>query len=367
VWPHVLGGARRSVDVLAFYLSEDPDAPDPLETVLAALQAAGGRGVQVRVLADRGFDRTYPTIARRLASSEGVAVRLLDARALWGGVQHAKGFAVDGERFFLGSQNWDWRALMHIHELGVLVESPELTDRFTRIFARDWARGAPPDADAAPPASEPAAPPDAATGPPPLPPVPLLVTETDTVRATLAASPPQALPPGIPWDEPLLVALLDAARERIRVQLLSYHPSDRDGGYYARLDDALRRAAARGVAVEMILANWAKREYMLPYLQSLAVLPGIEVRFTNIPQWSGGFVPFARVDHAKFVTVDGRACWLGTANWSADYFHQSRNLSLFLEGAAACRVPDAFFERGWNGPYAEEVDPCGSYTPPRRR
>jgi phosphatidylserine/phosphatidylglycerophosphate/cardiolipin synthase-like enzyme len=326
--------------------------------------------VTVRVLADRGFDATYPEIARRLAAHDGIEVRLLDARALWGGVQHAKGFAIDGERFYLGSQNWDWRALTHIHELGALVESPPLTRRFRTVFELDWQNASPPDAEAPPPGgpaaargAEHPAPPAAATGTA----VPLIAAGGDTVLATLAASPPEALPPGLPWDEPLLIELLDGARTRIRVQLLSYNPSDREGRYWEPLEAALRRAAARGVEVQMILANWSKRDYMLPYVKSLAVLPRVEVRFTSIPEWSGGFVPFARVEHAKFVTVDGERCWLGTANWSRDYFYQSRNLSLFLEGAAACRVPDRFFALSWQSPYAEAVDPCGRYEPPRRR
>ncbi|MFO7654274.1 MAG: phospholipase D-like domain-containing protein [Candidatus Krumholzibacteriia bacterium] len=380
VWRDVLGAARDSVEVLAFYLSEDPAGRDPLEPVLAALQTAGDRGVVVRVLADRGFHRTYPEIARQLDAAPGIAVRLLDARALWGGVQHAKAFAVDGRRFFVGSQNWDWRALMHIHELGALVESPELTRRFRAVFAGDWDRAQPlavAEAAAGSPGGTPrtSAPAEAiegvqqpAAGPgTALPPVPLVTAAGDTVHAVLGASPPQALPPGVPWDEPLLVHLLDGARRRIRVQLLSYNPSDRDGGYWAVLDDALRRAAARGVDVQMILADWSQRESMLVYVQSLAVLPRIEIRFTSIPPWSGGFVPFARVEHAKYVTVDDERCWLGTSNWSGGYFRESRNLSLFLEGEGACAVPDAFFEQSWNSAYAATVDPCGRYTPPRRQ
>ena len=44
---------------------------------------------------------------------------MIDIGTVAGGVQHAKFFIVDGEEVFLGSQNFDWRALKHIHELGV--------------------------------------------------------------------------------------------------------------------------------------------------------------------------------------------------------------------------------------------------------
>ena len=40
----------------------------------------------------------------------------MNARALWGGIQHAKFFVVDGREFFLGSQNWDWRALEAVYK-----------------------------------------------------------------------------------------------------------------------------------------------------------------------------------------------------------------------------------------------------------
>ena len=106
---------------------------------------------------------------------------------------------------------------------------------------------------------------------------------------------------------------------------------------------------------------------MLPHIQSLAVLPGVEVRFVNIPPWSGGFIPFARTEHAKFVTCDDRALWLGTSNGSRGYFTDSRNVSLFLRGAGAAAAADRFFEQSWTSEYAETVDPCGEYTPPRRQ
>jgi phosphatidylserine/phosphatidylglycerophosphate/cardiolipin synthase-like enzyme len=132
------------------------------------------------------------------------------------------------------------------------------------------------------------------------------------------------------------------------------------------LDRALRRAAARGVQVEMIVSNWAKRPTSLPHIQSLAVLANVEIRFTNIPPWSGGFIPYARVEHAKFATVDGDRLWIGTANWGGSYFRSSRNLSLFVNGRGSCNVPDRFFTQSWESSYAEPVDPCGDYTPPRR-
>ena len=190
--------------------------------------------------------------------------------------------------------------------------------------------------------------------------------EGDVVHGLLAASPRRALPAGVPWDLPMLVDLIDSARDSVHLQLLSYGVTDREGRLFEELDSALRRAAARRVEVRIILSNWSKSKYKLPWIKSLAVLPHLEVRFTNIPDYSKGFVPFARVEHAKYLTVDGKGLWIGTSNWSRDYFHNSRNISLFFLGQGAPTLPDRFFNQSWHSQYAEVVEPAGQYEPPRR-
>lgn len=361
VWLDLVRGARRSLDIFSFYVSPDPDGQCPLRNVLDAIEARARDGVGVRLLSDAKFHRTYPETHDRFAALDHIDARLIDGNRAWGGgVLHAKGMIIDGERFFLGSQNWDWRALEHIHELGVVVEHQELAADLVRLYDLDWAQ-----------AGE-------SVGPPPPPeqgrteavfgPVrPLTLPDGRVCDAVLAASPPHALPPGIPWDLPLLIDQIDRATTRVRLQMLSYKPGDRDGSYWDVLDRALRRAAGRGCEVQIIVADWSKRDDVVPHLKSLAVLPRMEVRFTSIPEWSGGFIPFARVDHAKFVTCDGDALWLGTSNGSRDYFHQSRNISLLLRGDGAAGAADRFFEASWTSPYAEPVDPCAAYEPPRRQ
>lgn len=373
VWLEMIQGAQASIDVVAFYVSTDPDGEDPLRPILAALREAGGRGVRVRVLADLGFQRTYPEDLAALDAAGGVEVRLLDAKRLWGGVLHAKGMVVDGRELYLGSQNWDWRALEHIRELGVRVRHPALAGRMAAVFALDWDAAAAADGRAAagessrldsPAAAPPHDEPTPAPGAPWTHAARLLTAGGDTVEAVFAASPPQALPAEVPWDLPLLIEAIDGARSELAVQLLSYGVADRDG-YWDELDSALRRAAARGVRVRLLLANWAKRKSMLPWLLSLAAVPNLEVRFSNLPPWSGGFVPFARVEHAKLMVADRERGWIGTSNWSRDYFHESRNLGLLFRGRGLGEPLARWFETGWSGGHTEPVSPCGEYQPPR--
>lgn len=374
VWPQVLATAQSRVDVASFYFSrqgdgEDATAPagvtDYLVPVLAQLPEAGLRGCQVRVLGDAKFQKTYPEALAWLNDQKGVASRAVDMGSHWGGVMHAKYFVVDEKTLYVGSQNWDWRAMTQIRELGALIEHPGLAGQLASIFELDWKMaGSPAPAEkSSPPLNTPL--PQAPVWED-LNPANLLTADNQPCQAVLAASPPQALPEGVAWDLPLIIETIDNAQAQVRLQLLSYGLTDREKRFWPELDNALRRAAARKVQVQIILSNWAKSWYSVPWIQSLAVVPNLEIKFSNIPAHEAGLIPYARVEHPKYLTADGKAAWLGTSNWSRDYFFQSRNVSLFLRGESAVQQLDSFFEAGWNGPYTETVDPCGQYQPPKR-
>ncbi len=368
VWPSAIAAARHTIQVASFYYSrigdgEDASAPegtpDRLLPTLDALSAAAARGVKVQLLADSKFLKTYPEVPALFGALAGAETRILDAATMWDGVLHAKYMLLDDDAFFVGSQNWDWRAMDQIHELGVLVTQPEMARQVRSIYELDWQLAAHPeqaqDSDPAPPANL-----FALSG------APVQTTDGALVQGIVAASPRRALPADVAWDLPLLVDLIDSAQDSVHLQLLSYGVTDREGRLFEDLDSALRRAAARSVEVRIILSNWSKSKYKLPWIKSLAVLPHLEVRFTNIPEYSKGFIPFARVEHAKYLTVDGKGLWIGTSNWSRDYFYSSRNISLFFLGAGAPAEPDRFFNLSWHSQYAETVTAAGQYTPPRR-
>jgi phosphatidylserine/phosphatidylglycerophosphate/cardiolipin synthase-like enzyme len=133
----MVNGATRSIDLAEFYLSNAPGSR--LETVIQALEAAADRGVKVRVLAEEKFAKTYPETLERLAKRPGITVRRMDTAASMGGVLHAKYFVVDGREAYLGSQNFDWRSLEHIQELGLRVRVPGVVRALADVFEQDWA------------------------------------------------------------------------------------------------------------------------------------------------------------------------------------------------------------------------------------
>jgi phosphatidylserine/phosphatidylglycerophosphate/cardiolipin synthase-like enzyme len=338
VWLEMIAAARRSIDLGQFYASNQPGSR--LEPVVAALEAAVARGVRVRFLTEVGFVKTYPDTLDRLARA-GAQVRHLDLKTTTGGILHAKYFVIDDREAFFGSQNFDYRALEHNYELGARVRDPAVVGGLAAIFAADWARAG----------GEPA--PEAHV-PPPRP----------SESIALVASPRDLLPAGIAWDLPRIVALLDGAAQSITVEALGYR-SGTDSAPWDELEGPLVRAAARGVHVELLFADWAKRPHSIAGLQKLARIPNIAVRLTTIPAWSGGFIPFARVTHAKALVVDGKHGWLGTSNWEREYFYKSRNVGVMVDDPAIVAGLARFFASLWDSSYAVPVDPDATYTPPR--
>ncbi len=356
VWVEMFSSARKTIDIEQFYISNKPHSQ--LDSVLIVLVKAARHGVRVRIIADGKFYGIYPQMLDSLNTVPNIEVRIIRTYDNLGGVQHSKYFIVDGQQVFLGSQNFDWRALEHIHELGVRIRNARLARLFTRIFETDWklADGIAPDK--AVPLRLPAE-----LQITPAHPVKLQF-QGEAVTVFPSFSPKGYFPNGLAFDEATILRLIQNARHQIVIQLLSYNPQH-GREYYEALEVALRQAAARGVRVRLLVSNWNLREPGLSYLKSLAVLPNIEVRFTRIPQWSGGFIPFARVEHCKYVVVDTNRVYISTANWAKNYFYASRNLGLTFHSAKMATVVRRIFERSWNSPYAETLDACKSYQPPR--
>ena len=184
-----------------------------------------------------------------------------------------------------------------------------------------------------------------------------------------AFSPSSMSPHWVSAEQPELVRLIESAQRTLRVQVMTLSALVHYGpkGYWPALDTALRDAAARGVKVQIIVADWALRRPMQAYLKSLAVLPGITVKFSTLPQASAGFIPYARVEHCKYAVADSQRVYIGTGNWQWSYFNNSIDASVFISGTGPARTLTRIFKRDWNGPYVTTLRPGGHYRPPRIR
>lgn len=362
VWLQMIAGARQQIDIAAFYLSESPGTG--LTPVLDALAARARAGVAVRLLVDHRFLATNAASVERLRQVPGISVRVLPADTLTGGVLHAKYMVVDATSVFIGSQNWDWRALDQIHEIGARVDDARLGRSVQAAFAFTWdiaGRGSLPDAAeraVAPPGFAPATASD---------PVVLDAGSSDPLTVFPAFSPPALVPAWATSEQEALVRMIQASAHVLRVQVMTLSAIKQYGptGWWSPVDAALRDAAARGVQVRLLVADWALEEPMQAYLKSLAVLPGITVKFSTVPQPPSGFIPYARVEHAKYAVADARSSWIGTGNWEWSYFNTSVDASLFVQGAGPARTLAGVFDRDWDGPYVTTLEPGTRYPAPR--
>src|SRR3954470_4321649 len=203
VWLEMMARATARIDFAEMYAVDQP--PSRLTPVVDALLAALGRGVRVRFLAEARFaTKTYPELVADLAA-HGALVKKLEKPFL-----HAKYFVVDGREAYLGSQNFDWRSLEHVQELGVRFRQPDAVRELEDIFESDWTgtRQNPSTAYEFPQLA------------------------TDGAEVTLVASPQGTLPDETYWDLPALVELINSARKSVRLQALTYSRTD-------RLSDAL--------------------------------------------------------------------------------------------------------------------------------
>ena len=355
-WLELIGSATTRIDISQFYLAPGPDGASRLQPVLELIEKKAKKGVNVRFLIDANFRASDWDAIKKLEGTKNIDVMRFDLKAITGGVQHAKYFLVDGTAAWIGSQNFDWRSLEHVQELGFTLREPTAVADLQKVFELDWAlaSGQTPAAasrDVPPPAQ---------------PPTTVGSYGDQDITLALVASPDSLLPPGVRWDLPLILDAIDKADKSVRVQIMSYAIVGYDKSYWDDLDRALRRAAARGVDVELLVADWSMSKKSQPVLKSLAVMPHLTVKFMAIPQPEGTFIEYGRVVHAKYMVVDGHFSWVGTSNWSRDYFASSRNVGIVVEGASLATKLDGWFEHNWTSEYAELVRPGRRYHAPPR-
>ncbi len=353
VWLEMINSAKSTLDIEQFYISNE--IGEPLDTILNAIVSAAKRGVVVRIIIDAGMYNTYPNDADWLEQqSPNITKHVIDFKSLAGGIQHAKFFIVDEREVFLGSQNFDWRALKHIHELGVRFRNTDAIGVYIGIFKADWQYSA-------------------SNGEKPWKCIPFTISKNYHVDSDLYGKYIHILPTVSPVkfshtngyeDVSAIVNIIGFAKNEINLQFLSYNPVTKDG-YWEEIDTALISASKRGVKVKLIVSDWNLGKTAVEHFKELIMHPNFEVRYTVIPDYSGGFISFARVEHCKYITADS-VCWIGNSNMSYDYFYESRNVGLVVEsGKFTQRVRDIFY-KSWNSDYAHAIESTGEYLPRKR-
>ena len=344
VWVEMINNAEKTIDFAQFYLVSEED--EPLEPVIEALKKASSRGVKIRFLIDKKMINNSAPLKARLENIENVNITIFDWGELNGSIIHAKYFIVDDREVFVGSQNFDWRALKHIHETGLRITEPGVITDLKRIFEADWMYNNG-DKNAYAFNGE--------------------TSQTGKRKAIiLTASPEKFNPPGIGSSLKVLKGLINNSKKRITIQLLNYktqiYKSDSE---FTELYDALRKAAQRGVEIKFAVSDWNLKKPGIESIKSLSRINGISVKVFNIPEYSKGFIPYSRVIHSKVMRVDDNVSWVSTSNWGHSYFYGSRNVDVVLKLKGVAKILDSLFVELWDSTYGKVLDPEKEYNAPK--
>ncbi|XP_026577291.1 phospholipase D3 isoform X2 [Pseudonaja textilis] len=377
-WQSLLRNARSSVDIASFYWTlsnQDTHTHNPSasqgEDVLTELLHATSRGVVLRIAVNPPSAR-IPSTDLQLLEKSGAQIRQVDLPRLTRGVLHSKFWIVDQLHIYLGSANMDWRALTQVKELGVAVYNCScLAQDLGKIFEAYWALGLPNATIPSPWPANYSTPYNKET--------PLELKLNGREAAVYFSSAPPALcAPGRTADLQSLLSVIEGAQEFVYVSVMSYLPTmefSHPRRFWPAIDDHFRKVAyEKRVRLRLLVGCWKhSKPNMFPFLRSLAALQdnhthySLEVRLFVVPaNETQAKIPYARVNHSKFMVTD-KVAYIGTSNWSGDYFLHTAGSALVVAQGPAGEQPTLreqlqhIFERDWDSRYSRQLDPQGPW------
>ena len=313
-----IDNAQQSIALASYIFASDSTG----NKFADALIAASERGVAVRVLADgigSGYFRA-PVLAR--LHEGGVKVgRFLHDWAPWAMTfinlrNHKKMLIVDGKTAFTGGMNISDKNVSgenhcpKVRDVQARIEGP-IVKQLMQSFSADWSftTGEELAGEVWWPKIE-----NSGTEP-----------SGDIPMRGVASGPDESLG----RIEAMLATAVEQATKRIRIVTPYFLPED-------RLFEVVRRAALRGVIVEILVPektnhfyfNWAITAHLTTF-----PLDGIDCYLSPEP-----------FDHTKLMSVDGYWCNFGSANWDARSMRLNFEYQVECYGLEATGAVDAIID-----------------------
>ncbi|KAJ6656940.1 hypothetical protein lerEdw1_002941 [Lerista edwardsae] len=368
-WMDLLAEANSSVEIAAFYFTlrdsdihrEDPSSQQG-KAVFESLLGLPSRGVKLSIAVNS--PQMSESDTEELAR-QGADVWKVDMKRLTGGIVHTKLLVVDGKHLYVGSANMDWRALTQVKELGAVLHNCSCLARdLLRIFATYRILG---HEGASIPAVWPS---NLAAESSLAHPLKLQLDGT-SAEVYISSSPPALSTQGRTADLAAIISTIEDAQDFVYISVMDYEPRCEfcsPKSYWPVIDDALRTAACtEKVMVRLLISCWQhSSRAMFVFLESLHTLSRrplscpIEVKLFAFPgNEDVAPIPYTHVNHNKYMVTD-RLAYIGTSNWSEDYFTRTAGVGLIVnqsEAAAGDSGPtlrkqlEAVFHRDWDSAY----------------
>ncbi|HCC46766.1 MAG TPA: hypothetical protein DEQ38_01400 [Elusimicrobia bacterium] len=294
-----IGRARSTLDVALYNLQ--------IDGAVDALVQARARGVKVRVLFDEAH--VIPQAGKQIKAviDSGIETRMMDGRG-GSGAMHCKYAIFDGALLQTGSANWSGFAESFSYENIMFVADQDIVSGYGRNFDWMWAQ------------ARPAAQPGAAAAkptPPPSDPTPD-VNFNGTLLPDYIFSPRGG-------TEAAIVKAIDAARSEVDLAMFTFTS--------ANIMESMKRAAARGVRVKLMLFAGQK----FPFFQE-AKASRMQLRFKEGRLEKGQM-------HNKFAVLDGKLLINGSFNWTATAENSNTENTIFTTEPEYVNAYQAEFDK----------------------
>ncbi|EFC48940.1 phospholipase D family protein [Naegleria gruberi] len=382
-WSSIISNAKSSLTIACFYSSLRNDASDVSggqfgNQAFDSIANAIKRGIKVRIVQNIA-SKEFPDDDTRALEKMGAELVSIDwSKAFSGGILHTKAIAVDGQHFYVGSANLDWRSLAQVKELGVKVTNCAcLTKDIEKILdiyytlgknmnsTFEGFRGWPENTFTSvnqfsrllvPFENEP---------------------QKNESTVFMSASPKIINEPQRTNDIDALLAVINNSTQFVHISVMDFVPLLMYAGpqfqYWGDIENALKAAIMRNVKVKLLISKWDHtKSYQITVLQSLVEFGGkfcteshkctgsISAKIFQLPdQQDAPKYPFTRVNHAKYMVTEKQA-YISTSNWSKDYFYTTAGISFVSTTPSLRQTVNSIFERDYSSIYAFDLPPVNT-------
>jgi cardiolipin synthase len=305
--------ARKSIDIFAFVLSDDP--------IAASLAKAVARGVTVRVLLEpcSGERDCKAPLEEAVAACSDLVERRIQVK--WANPAfaktHAKMMVVDGARAFITSINLEAQSFTSRRDYGLITDDPRAIADFNRAFAQDWQND---------------------------PPLKSCSQKPSARRADKAMQRYDTLIVSPDHGREQILGLIRSAHSSLKIQMEQIGKS---------LVPPLADAVKSGVHVQVLMAQKKGRDRTENAAAALQAA-GAEARFQKRPKL-----------HAKLIVVDGQRLFLGSQNLTKTSLDERREIGWVTADAAAVACFQRVFDADWAGKDPGLANGACPQAPPR--